>query len=99
MKNILIILMCALVGFTLASPAMALTVDEFDDKSRSRPKTDMPEEVIEHWELATEYKEKRRYELARQHFLLALASCNTTELRDALQRELQLVDLQIRTLR
>ncbi len=98
MKNIFFTFM-ALMSLVFVSPALALTVEEFNDKPRLAPKTDMLEETIEHWELATKYKGDRRYELARQHYLLALATCNTTELRDTLQRELQIIDLQIRTLR
>ncbi len=77
-----------------------MTVEEFEDKPKhDQRKIPIPHETIHHWELATEYKYSRRYELARQHLLLALATCNSTELRDTLQRELQIVDLQIRTMR
>ncbi len=56
-------------------------------------------EAQSHWKLAMDYKQSRRYELARHHLLLALVSCKSTESRDVLQRELQLIDFQIRTLR
>ncbi len=99
MKNIFKILICGFMALTLVSPALALTVDEFDDKPTKKRNVPIPAETIEHWNLASHYKFNRRYELARQHLLLALTTCNTTELRDELQRELQIVDLQIRTLR
>ncbi len=99
MKNILQICMSFFMCLVFASPCLALTYEEFEDKPTKNRHIDVPEETIEHWELATHYKSKRRYELARQHYLLALATCNSTELRDSLKRELQMVDLQIRTLR
>ncbi len=100
MQNLLKITFCAIFSFLMICQANAMTVQEFEDKP-THSKRDIPmlEETVEHWELATEYKAERRYELARQHLLLALATCNSTELRDTLQRELQIVDLQIRTMR
>ncbi len=99
MKNKFKILIANVLILTFTAPAMALTFDEFDSQQSSQARVKIPDETVEHWELATEYKSERRYELARQHFLLALATCNSSQQRDALQRELQMVDLQIRTLR
>jgi hypothetical protein len=52
-----------------------------------------------HWKLARDYERQMRYELARQHYLLALASCRSEPTQTQLRRELESVDLQIRTMR
>ncbi len=65
----------------------------------SERRVPVPYETQKHFDLAIEYKEDRRYELARQHFLLALAASNTSELRDKIQKYLDILNLQIRTLR
>lgn len=57
------------------------------------------ESAARHWKQARAYQKGMRLELARQEYLLALANCRTEETRDRLQRELQIVDLQLRTLR
>ncbi len=56
-------------------------------------------EAIHNLNLARKYKKQKRYELARQYYLLALAATTTTTTRDTIQRDLQVVELQIRTLR
>ena len=52
-----------------------------------------------HWKLARDYERQMRYELARQHYLLALASCRSEPTQTQLRRELESIDLQIRTMR
>ncbi len=59
----------------------------------------VPDVARAHWQIANKYKAERRYELSRQHYLMALAHSNTAALRDTLQKELQVVELLIRTLR
>ena len=56
-------------------------------------------ETAMHWRKARAYQNSMRYELARQEYLLALTTCRSEATRNQLQRELQTVDLQIRTLR
>jgi hypothetical protein len=51
------------------------------------------------WKLARDYERQMRYELARQHYLLALASCRSEPTQTQLRRELESIDLQIRTMR
>ncbi|MDR0465761.1 MAG: hypothetical protein LBH94_00210 [Deltaproteobacteria bacterium] len=51
------------------------------------------------WNLARDYELQMRYELARQHYLLALASCRSESTQAQLKRELESIDLQIRTMR
>jgi len=51
------------------------------------------------WKLARSYERQMRLELARQHYLLALASCRTEANQLQLRRELDSIDLQIRTMR
>ncbi len=99
MKKIFNIFTYCVVCLMFASPAMALTTGEFDDDTQYLGGVAVPKETRRHWKLADEYRHYHRYELARKHLLLALTTSNSAELRDALQRELQIVDLQIRTLR
>ena len=55
--------------------------------------------TVQNWKLARDYERQMRYELARQHYLLALASCRSEPAQTQLRRELESVDLQIRTMR
>lgn len=57
------------------------------------------EATARHWKQARAYQKGMRFELARQEYLLALATCRTDITRDRLQRELRIVDMQLRTLR
>lgn len=56
-------------------------------------------ETVRYWKMARKYKNQMRYELARQHYLLALASSRSDQTVQRIQRELQIVELQIRSLR
>lgn len=49
--------------------------------------------------MARNYKNQMRYEMARQYYLLALAGSNSQASVERIQRELQVVELQIRSLR
>ena len=51
------------------------------------------------WKLARDYERQMRYELARQYYLLALAACRSESAQAQLKRELESIDLQIRTMR
>ncbi len=57
------------------------------------------DETIRNLKYAQKYEEDRRYELAKQHYLLALSTCRTVKMRNHIQRYLQGVELQIRSLR
>ena len=98
------VLSCAL----LSSPALALSTWDSPqaDVQQAAPKRAHPDErprdtvaTTAHWDKARQYQQQQRFELARQHYLLALTTCRTEETRDRLQRELQIVDLQLRTMR
>ncbi len=52
-----------------------------------------------YWKKARTYRDEGRFELARQQYLLALSSCYTEEAKIRVQRELQSVELLIRTMR
>lgn len=92
----------------LVSPAAALEIHDLDDAdttpgvsfslSSDLTPTDTAA-TSRHWRLARRYQKAMRLELARQEYLMALAHCRTEKTRDRLQRELQTVDLQLRTLR
>lgn len=51
------------------------------------------------YRIARDYAADGRYELAREHYLLALAAAGTPELRNSLARELSGVDKMIKSLR
>lgn len=57
------------------------------------------DETMENWVLARRYQAEYRYELARQHYALALAAAQTPNAVERLKQELAVVDLQIKTLR
>ena len=89
--------LCALLyGFAFALPPPAQAAGnpsaEFD-RLRDTKGTE------HNWKLARDYERQMRYELARQHYLLALASCRKEATQTQLRRELESIDLQIRTMR
>ncbi|MDL2306525.1 hypothetical protein LJC48_00655 [Desulfovibrio sp. OttesenSCG-928-C06] len=51
------------------------------------------------YQLGRNYAASGRYELAREHYLIALAAANTQELQEALSQELRGIDLMIKSLR
>ena len=87
---------CALLcAFALAQPDHVRAAGEsaaFDSLTDTKA-------TMHNWQLARDYERQMRYELARQHYLLALASCRSESTQAQLRRELESVDLQIRTMR
>ena len=55
--------------------------------------------ALHNFYMGRQYVAEGRYELAREHYLLALASAREEAMRDALVAELQSVDRLIKTLR
>lgn len=51
------------------------------------------------YKVARNYAAQGRYELAREHYLLALASANDPNLQEVLAGELESVDMMIKSLR
>ena len=95
-KWVLSLAMCALFcGFAFAQPGhtQAAGARAPIDKRADTQAT------IHNWKLARDYERQMRYELARQHYLLALASCRSEATQTQLRRELESIDLQIRTMR
>ena len=88
--------LCALLcAFAFAQPGHAQAADA----SRTFDRLADTKATMHHWHLARDYERQMRYELARQHYLLALASCRSESTQTQLRRELESVDLQIRTMR
>lgn len=56
-------------------------------------------ETLTNWSLAHEYQAQGRYELARQHFVLALASSRTPDSQTTLQHELDALERMIQAMR
>jgi hypothetical protein len=89
---------CALLGgLALAQPGAARAAAAgpsfvFDRMTDTKA-------TVHNWKLARDYEQQMRYELARQHYLLALASCRSEPTQAQLRRELESIDLQIRTMR
>lgn len=57
------------------------------------------DEALANWHQARYLQAQGRYELAREHYLLAYAAARGDNVRTALAQELYAVDLQIKTLR
>lgn len=57
------------------------------------------DETIHNWHKGREYQAAGRYELAREHYLLAMAAVRSEGAQQSLSRELATVDLMLRTLR
>ncbi len=55
--------------------------------------------ALQNFYIGRQYVAQGRYELAREHYLLALASAREEAMRDTLVTELQTVDRLIKTLR
>jgi hypothetical protein len=84
-----------LCGFVFAQPGHVQAADA----SRTFDRLADTKATRHNWQLARDYEGQMRYELARQHYLLALASCRSEPTQMQLRRELESVDLQIRTMR
>ncbi len=54
---------------------------------------------LRHYKAGRDFSAAGRYELAREHYLLALAATNNPALQDALVFELDSIDLMIKSLR
>ena len=80
----------ALAGLVLTSCAYQSTPNHLATDS---------DEALANWHNARYFQAQGRYELAREHYLLALAAARTDDVRNALGQELYAVDLQIKTLR
>lgn len=94
----------ALVLLSLCAPAVAatLTTDSPPRQARKTTKVAVPKdsrETSRYLAMARNYKNQMRYEMARQYYLLALAGSNSQASVERIQRELQVVELQIRSLR
>ncbi|MEG2173630.1 MAG: hypothetical protein RRY29_10315 [Desulfovibrionaceae bacterium] len=96
------------IGYTglalllLLSTGSASLADETMASPKRVPPDSIPAdsgETTRLWNMARKYKDQMRYEMARQHYLLALATCRSDETVQRIQRELQIVELQIRSLR
>ena len=87
---------CALLcGLALGQPGRTQAADAsaaFDSLTDTKA-------TKHNWKLARDYERQMRYELARQHYLLALAACRSERTQAQLRRELESIDLQIRTMR
>lgn len=82
-----------LPGFLLA---VAILMNGCGGRVATVPDSD---EAIQNWHLGRDYQAQGRYELAREHYLLAIAAARTADVHDALARELAVVDRQLRSLR
>lgn len=61
--------------------------------------TQYSSDSLRNYKTARDYAAQGRYELAREHYLLALASASDPNLQDALAQELESVDMMIKSLR
>lgn len=56
-------------------------------------------ETIANWQIARNYHGQGRLELARQYYVLALASARSPEVQAALQREIEAADRMLQAMR
>ena len=98
MQKLLVFL---LAGAIFALPALAGCSRKYHPDGTPLPDTEPRDSAAttSHWQKARAYQSNMRYELARQEYLLALATCRTDQTKNRLQRELQIVEMQLRTLR
>lgn len=97
-----------ILGITLLIGALAITGCSYKNLV---PKQEEPEEVttamavpynanaLNNFYLGRQYTAQMRYELAREHYLMALASARHEALRESLVHELDAVDRLIKTVR
>jgi hypothetical protein len=55
--------------------------------------------TLSNWTIARGYQAQRRFEIARQYFVLALANARTPESQAALRQEIEAVERQIQVMR
>jgi len=81
---------------------------DFDSKAENADEKKLPASIavsrytsssLWNYKMGRDFAAAGRYELAKEHYLLALASANTPELQYALSAELQSIDQMIKTLR
>lgn len=99
MKKYLCLALIAAVLSTIAYPMLTKTVyakPTFIDGVRTLP---MDNDTLSYWNQARYYKAQNRLELSRQTYLVALANCNNTVHMYEIKRELQAINLQIKSLR
>lgn len=70
-----------------------------DYAERNAAVTQYSADSLRNYITARDFAAQGRYELAREHYLLALAAANDPNLQDALAQELESVDKMIKSLR
>lgn len=93
----------AALGFALISPTGCAvfknTEDTQEKAAHSAAVTPYSADSLRNYKIARDFSAQGRYELAREHYLLALASTSDPYLQDALAQELESIDMIIRSLR
>lgn len=54
---------------------------------------------LDNWRIARNYQAERRFEMARQYYVLALADARTPDSQMALKQEIEAVERQIQAMR
>lgn len=101
-KHLVKTMLWALLAFSLASTGCSV-VSKFagggQDDARDAAVAPYTADSLHNYKAARDFAAQGRYELAREHYLLALAAATDPYLQDALAVELESVDLMIRSLR
>lgn len=96
-------LVTAILAFTLIMSAGCATVSKLaggnKDVARDAAVTAYTADTLHNYKTARDFAAQGRYELAREHYLLALAATNDPYMQDALAEELESVDMMIKSLR
>lgn len=70
-----------------------------EESARDAAVTQYSADSLRNYKTARDFAAQGRYELAREHYLLALAAADDPYLQDALAQELESVDMMIKSLR
>ena len=91
-----------LPGCGLFSSESAESSSSFFTASRDASDINVNEHTpdsLANYQLGRNYAAAGRYELAREHYLIALAAANTAAMQEALAQELGSIDMMIKSLR
>lgn len=99
MKKILIAALLALALAGVSGCSVFGGSAEVKKESRDAAVAQYGADSLRNYISGRDYAAQGRYELAREHYLLALAATDDPYLQDALAKELESVDLMIRSLR
>lgn len=94
-----LILTAALAASLLACAACSTIGGAKEEVAASTAVVHYNADSLHNYKTARDFAAQGRYELAREHYLLALAATTDPYLQDALAQEIESVDMMIKTMR